>query len=37
MTMLRLPQSCRKLTTGFLAGAVLLLLGISSANAQQVF
>jgi hypothetical protein len=36
MTMLRLPQSCRKLTTGFLAGAVLLL-GISSANAQQVF
>jgi hypothetical protein len=36
MTMLRLPQSCRKLTTGLLAGAVLLL-GISSANAQQVF
>jgi len=36
MTRPRLPQSCRKLTTGLLAGAALLL-GISCANAQQVF
>ena len=36
MTRPRLPQSCRKLTTGLLAGAALLL-GILSANAQQVF
>jgi hypothetical protein len=36
MTRLRLPQRCRKLAIGFLAGTVLLL-GISSANAQQVF
>ena len=36
MTRPRLPQSCRKLTTGLLAGAALLL-EILSANAQQVF
>ena len=36
MTKLRLAQSCRKHATGLLAAAALLL-GISSANAQQVF
>ena len=36
MAKLRLAQSCRKHATGLLAAAALLL-GISSANAQQVF
>src|SRR5258705_13498525 len=36
MTKLRLAQSCCKHTTGLLAAAALLL-GISSANAQEVF